>query len=85
MTKEDLSAFQKLINASLMKFWEEVLEPVMATKEDLGEVKEELKSEINDLGQKVESMDRKLDAEVGYRDRLEKRVVVVENKSNTRP
>lgn len=63
----------------------------MATKDDLKRVEvkvDNLENKVDDLDSKVEDLTfevkantRKLDAETGYRDRLEKRVQVLE-KSN---
>ncbi len=89
LTKEDFNQIQKLFQKQfkegLMGFWDEVLEPVMATKSDLEKLatKEELtevKEELTEVHHKVDSIDRKLEAEISYRDRLEKRFVKVETK-----
>lgn len=61
-----------------MGFWNAVLEPVMATKSDLEKLA--TKEKLNEVHHKVDSIDRKLEAEISYRDRLEKRFVKVETK-----
>ena len=76
MTKKDFDQFQAMINSSLFKFWEEVLEPVIATKSDLEKLA--TKEELTEVHHKVDSIDRKLESEISYRDRLEKRVVKIE-------
>lgn len=42
LTKEDLDKIRKLIRDSLFTFWEEIIEPVMVTKDELQEVKDDL-------------------------------------------
>lgn len=89
LTKEDLShiqkLFQKQFREGIMSFWEEVLEPVMATKSDLENLAtkaelNEVKEELTEVHHKVDSIDRKFNSEISYRDRLERRVVKIETK-----
>lgn len=88
MIKEEKKEFQQLVGASLINFWDQILEPALstkadkadleklATKEDLSEVRKDLQG----LSNQVDSIDRRLEAETTYRDHLEKRVVRVEDK-----
>ena len=77
-------------NAALKVDVEEVKKDLGAVKQDVGVLKQDvgvlrqdvgvLKQDVEDIRLTVDSIDRKLTAEVGYRDRLEVRVKKVEEK-----
>ncbi|OGY29116.1 MAG: hypothetical protein A3F33_02010 [Candidatus Woykebacteria bacterium RIFCSPHIGHO2_12_FULL_43_10] len=70
MNKDQL---QEAFREVLFDFWEKVIEPVMVTKSEHEEIR-------SDLTGRIDRIDKKLDAEVAYRDRLEKRVKKIETK-----
>lgn len=91
MTDGDKKDFQKIIKTSLTGFWDDVLEPAFDQVEErfnevddrFDGVEEKLdgvEKELNHVGSKTDSIDRRLAEETTYRDKLEKRVVRVENK-----
>ena len=85
LTKEDFNQIQKLFQKQfkegLMGFWDEVLESALSLKADKSDLEKlATKEELTEVHHKVDSIDRKLESEISYRDRLEKRVVKVETK-----
>lgn len=65
LTKEDLDKIQKLIRDSLFTFWEEVIEPVMVTKDELQEVKDDVsnvKVKVNSIEEDVNKVKTKVDS-----------------------
>lgn len=93
LTEEDKKFIDKSNKDSIKEFfkgfWEQNLEPVL--NDIYGELKKlnnkvstledkvgSLENKVDDISLKVDGIDRKLGAEISYRDRLEKRVKVLE-------
>lgn len=92
MNREDKKEVQQIVNEGIAKVILPILDDIlknMATKEDIKEIRKEMatKKDIEDVREDIstlqtnfESMDRKLDAEIEWRDDASKRLKKVETK-----
>lgn len=85
MTIQDKKETRQIFNEGVVKVIMPVLDDIlknMATKKDIAELRAELKNEISetreDLSGQIDIINRKLDAEIAWRDDASKRLKRVE-------
>lgn len=81
ITETDKKDIRLIFNEGIQQLVLPILDDIyekMATKEDLKKMA--TKDDINDLANHIDNIDRKLDAEIWWRDRAEKRIKKVEAK-----
>jgi len=83
MKEQDKKEIRQIFNEGLEQLVLPILDDIyknMATKEDLQKVKKELKGDIVAVGNDVDIVNRKLNAEIQWRDDASKRLKRVEVK-----